>query len=504
MTTAREKFPFSIKPGFETAASILAVVTLIRLMGLMLSDVELFTDESQYWSWSRELAWGYFSKPPLLPWIIHLSEAVCGSTEACVRASSPLLYCGVCLIVYFVAANVYDEAIGFWAAILMALGPGLIFSARIISTDVPLIFFWALALLAYVKLRERLDWRWAVLLGVSLGLGCLAKYAMGYFLLGMLVAALFDSRSRALLMSSAILLALGIAAVIVAPNILWVWSHNFSTFRSVAESAESDSGFRFHVSEALGFIGAQFGVFGPVVFGLLIYQLVTSRSSDKIPADRIMIAFAIPPLAVITMFAMFSKAYANWAAPSIASATILASALIVKSRSKTLLAVSLALGVTVQGVLLYTDAVASRLALPFLPAGKSDVYRRTLGYRGLASQIDPFVAQTGARTIAGEDRNTVAGLLYYRRHEPQTILVWRSPEVRQFAMTRALSADAEEPILFVTPCAFPARLETSFRAVKRLGEIEVPTGPTSHRIYEIFSLGGAKGEPKDLAECAPG
>jgi 4-amino-4-deoxy-L-arabinose transferase-like glycosyltransferase len=177
------------------AIGVLLFLTAARLAGLTFSCVDLFMDEAQYWSWSRELAWGYFSKPPLLAWTIRLAEAVCGSGEACIRAASPMLYFATCVIVYFAARTVYGAVVGFWAALLMSLGTGLIFSSRIISTDVPLALFWALALLAYVKLLGRESWWWALTLGISLGLGLLSKYAMIYFLLGMLLAAAWDGRA---------------------------------------------------------------------------------------------------------------------------------------------------------------------------------------------------------------------------------------------------------------------------------------------------------------------
>ena len=53
------------------------------------------------------------------------------------------------------------------------------FSARIISTDVPLLFFWALALLAYVKLLAGADTRWGIVLGAAFGFGLMAKYEIG-------------------------------------------------------------------------------------------------------------------------------------------------------------------------------------------------------------------------------------------------------------------------------------------------------------------------------------
>src|SRR5215475_15006887 len=134
-------------PGLWLAVLLLAGLMVIRLIGLKFSVVDLFFDEAQYWAWSREPALGYFTKPPLLAWIIAAAEPLCGSSEACVRAPAPILYFGTCLLVFAIARHVYDDRVAFFAALSTALSPGLAFSARIISTDVPLLFCWALALL---------------------------------------------------------------------------------------------------------------------------------------------------------------------------------------------------------------------------------------------------------------------------------------------------------------------------------------------------------------------
>src|SRR5882757_6328776 len=96
------------KPGLGLAVVILLGLTLVRLIGLKLSTVDLFFDEAQYWAWSREPAYGYFSKPPLLAWTIGLAEHVCGSSEACIRAPAPVLWLGTSLLVYAVARLIYD------------------------------------------------------------------------------------------------------------------------------------------------------------------------------------------------------------------------------------------------------------------------------------------------------------------------------------------------------------------------------------------------------------
>src|SRR5216684_2971958 len=97
------------KSRLGLAVAILAGLTLVRVIGLATSVVDLFPDEAQYWAWSRDLAWGYFSKPPLLAWTIAAADHVCGSAEACIRAPAPILYFATSLVVYAIAATLYAD-----------------------------------------------------------------------------------------------------------------------------------------------------------------------------------------------------------------------------------------------------------------------------------------------------------------------------------------------------------------------------------------------------------
>src|SRR5262245_43445177 len=223
--------PTSPSRSFWTAALIVSTLTIVRLGALRVSAVDLFFDESQYWSWSRELALGYFSKPPLLAWLIAAAEQLCGPSEACIRAPAPLMSLGISLLAYASGRTLYDARTGFWAAMLAAFGTGSVFSARIVSTDVPAVLFWALALFAYAHLLQKPDLRWALVLGFAIGAGLLAKYAMAYFLPGLVLAAAFEKRARALLARPELWLALSLAVIVVSPNILWNAANGFATFR---------------------------------------------------------------------------------------------------------------------------------------------------------------------------------------------------------------------------------------------------------------------------------
>ena len=485
-------------PSFPLAVAILAALTVVRLIGLQLSVVDLFFDEAQYWAWSREPAFGYFTKPPLLAWVIGGAEWLCGSSEPCVRAPAPILYFGTSLLVYAVARQLYDDGIAFWAALSTSLSPGLAFSARIISTDVPLLFFWALALLAYVKLLGGADRRWSIVLGLAVGFGILAKYAMLYFLLGVGLAAWLDRDARRLLAKPDLWLALAVAALVVSPNIQWNLANGLATFRHTGENIQG-GGFKLNALRPLEFIASQFAVLGPVLFAVLLGALARIASPALLRADRLMLAFAIPPLLLVTLTAVMSRAFANWAATAHISGLIVAVAILIRLGAWRWLAASLAIGTVAQAIMLAGDARATRIEAPRI----GDVYRRTLGWRSLGEQVGSLAHRVGARAIATDKRDDVASLLYYWRDQPETVFAWPggSTPTHHFELTRALPVSPPLPLLFVSRCGAPRRLAAQFTSVEPLGEIVARTGPTSSRTYYAFKLDGGRRPIGPLAPC---
>ena len=490
-------------PNLRFAHVVLAfaVLTVIRIVGLRYSAVDLYMDEAQYWAWSRELAFGYFSKPPLLAWIISATDPLCGSGEACVRIASPLLHFATGLTVYALARELYGERVAAWSALAYGLGPGLIFSTRIISTDVPLLLFWALALLAYVKLLRHPDWRWAVVLGVAIGLGMLAKYAMIYFLLRAACAALIDRDARALLWQPRTWAALAIAGVLLIPNVAWNAANDFATLRHTGDNIAGGLQLRF-IGPA-EFIGSQFAVMGPVVFATFLYVLVRVGRHPIVREDRLMLAFAIPPLLLLLLLAFTRPIHANWAATTGLSMTILSVAWWQRTCSKGGLYATVALGMFLQAAMVVGDAYAYRLTIPALGL-QADVYRRTLGWRGLGDRVAEFIRAEKTKTIAVEGRSEVAALVYYLRNESWPVLSWpyRATPDNQFDLTRALDDSAKDPVLVISPCPFASRFTRFYQRVKPLGPFDVESGPTSKRQFHAFVLDGRKRPIEPIGGCA--
>jgi 4-amino-4-deoxy-L-arabinose transferase-like glycosyltransferase len=115
----------------------LGALLALRLAAIYAAKIDLVLDEAQYWTWSRELAFGYFSKPPMIAWVIRVASAVCGDGEVCIRSASPVLYTLASLMLYLTGRALFNARVGFWSAIVFATIPGLSYSSLLITTDVP-------------------------------------------------------------------------------------------------------------------------------------------------------------------------------------------------------------------------------------------------------------------------------------------------------------------------------------------------------------------------------
>src|SRR5271169_2098481 len=130
---------------------IIIAITLVRIIVLIVSPLQLYPDEAQYWWWAQTPDWGYFSKPPMIAWVIWQTTTLFGNSEWAIRLASPLLHGATALLVFGIARQVFSARAGLWSALAYLTTPGVSYSCGLISTDVPLLFFWAFALYAFLR-----------------------------------------------------------------------------------------------------------------------------------------------------------------------------------------------------------------------------------------------------------------------------------------------------------------------------------------------------------------
>ena len=80
------------RPYGAWAVAAVIAITAARLVWLAVQPADLYPVEAQYWFWSLHPALGYYSKPPLIAWLIALTTSLFGDSEFAIRLSAPLLH----------------------------------------------------------------------------------------------------------------------------------------------------------------------------------------------------------------------------------------------------------------------------------------------------------------------------------------------------------------------------------------------------------------------------
>lgn len=413
----------------------LGLLFLLRVTLLFSTYTNLYPDEAQYWLWSRKLDFGYYSKPPMIAWLIHLST-LGSDAEPFVRLFAPFLHLGAALFLWGAGQRLFNEATGLCAAIIYSLMPGVVLSSAVISTDAPLMFFLSATLYFYsVFLTENVEkvrLKAALGMGIAFGAAFLSKYACLYFLVGAAAhAALVPPVRRSWNLRSLALFA-GAFVVLMSPNLYWNATHGFQTVSHTADNANWHWGKLFNPTSLLKFWRDQLGVFGPVPVLLMLIGIaglvrpragILHREAD--PAQRSSLiglaCLSLPPLIFVSVQAFLSRANANWAASAYVPASLLVAAFVVTGfsvaiRSHKLWRPALVSGLFVQVAIMAVfmlGAVSEDLTRAL---GLGNTVKRARGWDTLAHAVIAKAQSDGRPTaIAVDNRNVYNALAYYGR-----------------------------------------------------------------------------------------
>jgi 4-amino-4-deoxy-L-arabinose transferase-like glycosyltransferase len=485
----------ALRPPLRHSAAALMLVgvlaiTALRLLWLAFQPADLYPDEAQYWFWAQHPALGYYSKPPLVAWLISLTTRLFGESEFAIRLSAPLLHAGTAVFVYAIGDRLYDARVGLWSALAYASLPGASISAFIISTDAPLLLCWAAALYAFIRAREDGGWSWWLAVGIACGLGLLAKYAMSYWIFSALGFVLFVRSERCHL--GPLLAAVGLALVLYSPNFWWNWSNEFVSYVHVKDNAGIDEPL-FHPDAFLEFFGSQFAVFGPLFFaGLLV--LAASRRTLAEPRARLLATFTMPTLAMMLAVSFVSRANANWAAPAFVSATVLVVAWALSRGWRKLVIFSVTLHLVAVVILLTGRDTFAAFGVE-LPA-KYDALSRLRGWRVLGATVGAELAAHPGYILFADDRETLAALIYYVRPHPFDAVKWKLKSglpKDQWELANGLPQHRGGNFLLVSEHNLIPEMSPSFVSMDRLRSIVIPVGPGGSRAYTLYLAHGFKG-----------
>lgn len=470
---------------WRVAAGLVLVLTILRLGALFVSPLDLNPEEAQYWLWSRTLDFGYFSKPPMIAWSIWLTTAIGGDAEPWVRLSAPLFHAVAGLALFGAGRRLYDDWTGVAAAAIYMLMPGVALSSFVLATDAPLLCFLALALLAWVEIqRGGRSLLHAAGLGAALGLAMLSKYAAVYALVGIGLHLTLSMDARKAWDRKTAVLAVAAFLAVMAPNLIWNANHDFATVGHTAANANL-GGRLFNPEEMLSFLTGQFGVFGPVPFAVLIGGAAVLAWRKRLLAkDAMLLCFALPPLVVVSLGALLSRANDNWAASAYVAGTVLAAGLLVRWRARWWLAGGLGLQ-AVMAVLMLMIAVNPSLADAI---GQSNAVKRARGWEQMARQVVDRARleqlNGGLSAIAVDDRFLFNALAYYGRDylaeagaPPLRIWLRKSHAGNQAEAVAPLTPALGRRVLVVSLSGLQAdRIAADFAVTQRVGILRQTLG----------------------------
>lgn len=471
--------PISDRDWTRLTLLVIAAFLLLRLAALLLSGFELTYDEAQYWAWSRHLAFGYFTKPGLIAWLIRGATEVCGDGVACVRAPAPILHAAAAWFVFLAARRLYDARIAFWSALAYVAMPAVSLSSLILNTDGPLLFFWCVGLHATVLFLEKPSLSRAGYLAGSVALGLNAKYAMIYLPASLLVHFLVTSDRRPLLRMGATWVALlgGLAGFL--PNLIWNAQNGFVTFHHTGDNAGWER-IGFKVGKIFEYLGGQAVIPGPILFAVALLAAVFGWRSVKPTADRLMMWLSLPILIVIGINAAFAKLHGNWAATAFPALIIFASALLCNGRWRSLLKLSAAINVVAAVALAVGASLVGHVPLPAKPRQ----LHRLLHWADYGDKLAEAARSAGVRTVVTVGRPMTSETLYALRNSGLDVRPYLAPGAAptdQFEMTIPYDPATNGPALLVTEVD-PAALGIAPTRIEPLGALET----------QIYKAAGAR------------
>ena len=401
----RENFIFL---SFPLVLFFLITITLLRIYALYVSPIELSVDEAQYWHWSQNIEFGYFTKPPMIAWAIALSTSVFGNEEWAVRLFSPLIHFSTSLILWATSQFAFGAKAGKLAALIWIFTPAASLGSFIISTDTPLLLFWSFSILFIFKLFRNETNLIAILAGISIGLAFLSKYAALYFVIFFIMWWLIYDRNKDLSIKNIFIILLT-SMLVASGNIYWNYINEFVTVSHTVSNANLTK-IIFNLTNVISFLSSQLLVFGPIF--LLLYIYLVFDCFLKKGKLSLLALLSFPIIILITIQSFLKISNPNWAITAYISATIILSAYVVIQKYKFLriffkggFIINFVLSIFILKVTFTGDFYPLNL--------KSDPLRKTLGFELLSDKIENRFNTDLISAIVFETRGDISRFNYY-------------------------------------------------------------------------------------------
>jgi membrane-associated phospholipid phosphatase len=473
---------FKDRPDTTILFVFLLAISLFRIYYILNSPLDLSPDEAHYWEWSRRLDLSYYSKGPMIAYLIYIGTAIFGDTVFGIRVMAVIFSLLSSLVLFILGKSLAGERTGLFSAIVIQIIP--LFSAYgiLFTIDSPFIFFWILSLflfwkalgknalpdLSQAETHQTGAMGYWILLGVSIGFGLLTKYTMALFYLSAFLFFLFARGQKKLLLTRGPYIAFLTSLLIFSPVIIWNMQHDWVTFRHTAGQAHITEGFHISLKSLVEFIGSQLGVITPLLLMLMIPSLRRLRTKRE---GALLFWFAVPVVTFFVLKSIQGKVQANWALPGYITGLVAFSAVYLKEFTacgkwkKILASAAVLLSLAATTVAYYPSLL--NLSPELNPAS------RLYGWKDLGTEVTQTYEQMkdAPRSVfIFSDRYQISSeLAFYVKNHPVTYCVNHNRRMNQYDLWPGFDNLLHYDAIFVMTgdVKIPKYITGAFRTVEK-------------------------------------
>jgi 4-amino-4-deoxy-L-arabinose transferase-like glycosyltransferase len=405
------------------------------------SSQDLHFDIGEMFAWSHEVVWSAPTHPPLGPWLMQLWFSVMPVEDWSFYLFAMIVATAALWIAWRLAGRYLDPQKRVVGTLLLTFLPFYNFHALKYNASSVLTPFWAVTTWWFLLSFETRRPGWAALTGVGAAAAMLGKYWSIIMLAGLALGALADPRRAPYFRSAAPWITVVVGAGLLAPHVIYVAIHGFSTVAFAMTAHETS--FAMAVGWSLYFLVSVLGyIAAPTVLSALAtYPSLAAIKDTLWPANkerRIFVMAFVTPFIVAAIAAIAVRARLDplWtmSGMTLLPVVLLSSPLLSVNRAAAIRLVALAI-------------VVPLLALAASPAIAIVLHRDSLqnNYGTHYQLISQAVAkawreQTNAPLrIVGSFRTVVDGTSPYFPSRPATYAItspWRTPWVDEARIAR--------------------------------------------------------------------
>ncbi len=458
---------------------------IFRLLYIASDITELAPDESYYWQWSRNLDWAYYSKGPLVAWLIRAGTMIGGHTEFGIRLPTVLLSAYTLWLSSVLYRRLFpgDDRGLFLLAIFYNTVPLVMVGSLIATIDPSLCAAWLTCVWGlYLAVREQRSWAWW-LVGLIFGVGILAKYTMLLFPFTLFAYLLFSPSHRIWLKRPHPYLATLGGLLFLIPILIWNVQHDWATVShnlSLGRFSQSPSLIKI-LSHYVELILAQAAVASPLLFIVLVWGLVVhlrrAWREEENHAPLLIVCSCMPVIFFYFLITIKRVIIPNWLALMYPFA-ILAAAQVWSQRLRQSKGVWLFwLGAALGAMMCFLVIFSETLYILHLPnAHRWDPAARLKGWSSFA-QLALENAQTMPEDVPlfylGKRYQTASELAFYLPDQPKTYCIFYDPPENQYNLWKGSENLIGHNAIFMMcmkdqeRMILPPQVENAFERIER-------------------------------------